>query len=50
MMSKQIGCEWLLAYLRFYAAKMWHTILKIWFRLAVAMGIILLRWLKRRGW
>ena len=29
---------------------MWHTILKIWFRLAIAMGIILPRWLKRRGW
>jgi len=28
---------------------MWHVILKIWFRLAIAMGIILPRWLKRRG-
>jgi len=28
---------------------MWHVILKIWFLFAIAMGIILPRWLKRRG-
>jgi len=28
---------------------MWHDILKIWFRLAIAMGVILPRWLKYRG-
>ena len=31
-------------------AKMWNIILKIQFRLALAMGIILPRWLKHRGW
>jgi hypothetical protein len=28
---------------------MWHIVLKIWFRLAIAMGIILPRWLKQRS-
>jgi hypothetical protein len=31
------------------AAKMWLIVLRIWFPLAVAMGIILPRWLKHRG-
>jgi len=28
---------------------MWHDILKIWFRLAIAMSIILPRWLRHRS-